>query len=508
MVYMIISWLTKKFFLFRKKPYYLSSQKLEYTQRKILKKILKNISKTTFGKDFNLYDLDSYEIFSKKVPSFSYEKLSPYINRMLGGEPSVLVPKKVLLFSKSSGTTNDTSKYIPVTKKYLKHNHYKAGKDIYTFFFNQCPESNILDRGGKVFSLGGSLDSKTEQGITIGDVSALIMSCLPKWAEYYRAPSLPVALMKKWEDKIPAMILDTKDKNITHISGVPTWFVKIFDTIQSEYQRNNILEHWTSLELFIHGAVAFAPYKKIFQDFFPNPDFKYLEVYNASEGFFALQDSFQKPGEMLLLVNHDIFYECIDFSEYGNPEAKIIPLWEVSLGKSYALIITNTSGLYRYDIGDTIEFTSLYPHRIIITGRTKHFINVFGEELMVGNTDKALAELSEEFSCKVENYTVAPIFMNSEGRGGHEWLIEFVTEPVDLKLFQKALDSRLQKLNSDYAAKRQQDIALQELVLQSIPRGTFYRWLESKGKLGGQYKVPRLSNKRIYLEEILGFINK
>jgi len=476
-----------------------------HTQQELLFDLLHQASRTTFGKEHDFSSIHTYEKFSENLPVRSYEDIEPYITRMIAGEKDVLWPGLVELFSKSSGTTNDASKYLPVSHDSLHKNNYKAGKDVYSLFFHNYPDSDLFINKGSVFSLGGSY-TINEHGMKVGDVSAIIMSELPSWAQEYREPSLTTSLMSNWEEKIPAMISETEHKNITHLLGVPTWFVSIFEGLKKKHPYTTLRDVWPDLELFIHGAVSFEPYRKIFKELLPFDDMKYMEVYNASEGSFAIQDDPQKKGEMLLLTDHGVFYEFISLKEYGTKNAQAIPLWKVEEGVDYAMIITTNAGLWRYDIGDTVCFTSTKPYRIRISGRTKHFINVFGEELMVGNTDAAIATISQEMDCIIEHYTAAPIFMNEQGKGGHQWVIEFRRAPDSVPAFQKRLDEILQSLNSDYAAKRQHNLALQELSLTLVPEGTFLSWMESRGKLGGQHKVPRLSNSRKYVEQLLGLV--
>ena len=472
------------------------------SQELILFDLMRTAQGTVFGKKYHFSHIDSINEYQSEVPLSSYEDMHPYIERILKGEKDVLWPGMINCFSKSSGTTNDVSKYIPVSHDSLYGNNYKAGRDLYSIFFKNYPSSDLFRDKGCVLSLGGSFETN-EHNIKIGDVSAIIMSELPQWSEEYREPSIEIALMKNWKDKIPAIINDTIGKNITHLSGVPTWFVSIFETLQEQHPYKTLRDIWPNLELFVHGAVSFKPYEAIFQNLLPFDDMKYLEVYNASEGFFAIQDDPQKKGEMLLLTDHGIFYEFIPMDHYGTATAKAIPLKEVEIGIDYAIIISTNAGLWRYDIGDTVCFTSLDPYRIKISGRTKHFINVFGEELMVGNTDEAIAQVSKETGAIIDHYTAGPIFMNEQGKGCHEWIIEFRQEPTDIKKFVSLLDQILRSLNSDYDAKRQDDIALQELKLHVVPIGTFMAWMEQRGKLGGQHKVPKLSNTREYLEQLL-----
>ena len=498
----IIETSMKKYFQIRK--YKVDSWKKNAcaSQEFIFFDLLNKAQHTKFGSIYNFSDINSFEDYQNMVPIFEYNDIKKYIQEMIEGKPDVLWPGVISSFSKSSGTTGDTSKYIPVSHDSLYKGNYKAGRDIYTIFFDNYPESDLFKNNGAVFSLSGSF-IKNEYGSKIGDISAIITSELPSWAEKYREPSIDVALMSEWKHKIPAMIQDTIGKNITHLSGVPTWFVSLFDEMQKQHPYTTLRDIWPNIELFIHGAVAFGPYQAIFKKLLPFSDMKYLEVYNASEGFFAIQDDMHKKGEMVLLTDHGIFYEFIPMDEYGKNNAQAITLKDVTVGIDYAMIITTNAGLWRYDIGDTIQFTSVDPYRIKISGRTKHFINVFGEELMVGNTDEAIAKVSNTFDCIIDHYTAGPIFMNDKGKGGHEWVVEFGKEPIDIVSFTSALDKELQTINSDYAAKRQGDIALQELKLNDVPKGTFIKWMEQRGKLGGQHKVPRLSNKRDYLEQLL-----
>lgn len=498
----IIAVTMKKYFQLRTLQYSLWKSDQVHTQEELLLDLVRQAGRTVFGREHGFSSIASYQDYKKSVPLRKYEGIEPYIRRMLEGEKDILWPGQVEFFSKSSGTTNSVSKYLPVSHDALYKNNYKAGRDIYTIFFKNYPDSDLFADKGSVFSLGGSY-THNEHGMKVGDVSAIIMSELPAWAQEYREPSLTTALMSDWEEKIPAMISETVGKNITHLSGVPTWFVSIFEELKKNHPYTTLRDVWPNLELFIHGAVAFEPYKKIFRELIPFDDMKYMEVYNASEGFFAIQDDPKKVGEMLLLTDHGIFFEFIPMNQYGTQGAQAVALWDTEVGINYAMIITTNAGLWRYDIGDTVCFTSTKPYRVKITGRTKHFINVFGEELMVGNTDMAIAQISEEMDVIVEHYTAAPIYMDTHGKGGHEWVVEFTRAPNDIKKFQARLDEILQSLNSDYRAKRHRDIALQELKINTVLDGTFMKWMHKRGKVGGQHKVPRLSNERTYIEELL-----
>lgn len=498
----IIETSMKKYFQLRKYQVDIWKKNALATQEFIFFDLLQTAKNTEFGKEYHFDEIQSRKDFSNIVPLSSYDDIKPYINKMLQGEEDILWPGKISNFSKSSGTTSDVSKYIPVSHDSLYDNNYKAGRDLYTIIFMNYPLCDLFKNNGSVFSLGGSF-IQNKHGLRVGDVSAILASDLPSWAEKYREPSKEVFLMKDWKDKIPAMIDDTVGKNITHMLGVPTWFVSIFEELKKEKPYTTLRDIWPNLELFIHGAVAFGPYRSIFEKLLPFSDMKYVEVYNASEGFFGIQDDPEKIGEMLLLTDHGVFYEFIPMSEYGSKTASPVCLRDVEVGINYAMIISTNAGLWRYDLGDTVCFTSLDPYRIKISGRTKHFINVFGEELMVGNADEAIAIISKQMNCTVGHYTAGPIFMNDQGKGGHEWVIEFKKQPENITEFTTLLDMQLQKINSDYAAKRQDNIALQELKLNIVSNGTFLKWMEQRGKLGGQNKVPRLSNKRKYVEEIL-----
>ena len=468
---------------------------------------LVNTAKVTqFGLEHQFQDIQTYDDFKKNLPIKTYEEFFPYIDRMLQGERDVLWPGFTPHFSKSSGTTNDISKYIPVSHDSLFKNNYAAGRDIYTIFFKNNPESKLFDKKGAVLGLGGSISEPNKYGVQTGDVSSIIMSLLPAWAQEYREPSMNVALMEHWQEKIPAIIDDCSEKNITNLMGIPTWFIALFEQFKERFPNKEVIDIWPNMELFIHGAVSFEPYRAIFEKIFPHKNMKYMEVYNASEGFFAIQDNPNKKGEMLLLTDHGVFYEFISMADYGTDQADAITLSDVQVGIDYALIITTNAGLWRYDLGDTIQFTSVDPYRIKISGRTKHHINVFGEELMVGNADEALVQACEKHNVMLCEYTAGPIFMNDQGKGAHEWVIEFQSDIPDKALFCRDLDNMLQELNSDYKAKRQADIALQELTLHVVPSGTFHYWMQQRGKLGAQNKVPRLSNTRKYLEEILNIV--
>jgi hypothetical protein len=471
-------------------------------QREVLQDLVTTAQYTQFGHQYKFAKLFNLREFKNTVPVHEYDDIKPYIERMMQGEENVLWPTPVTWFAKSSGTTSDKSKFIPVSEESMKDGHFKASKDVLTLYYNNFPASDLLT--GKGLVIGGSHNIYPfNEEIQFGDLSAVLMQNAPFWTNWIRTPELSVLLMDEWESKIEKLAETTVKENVTSISGVPTWNLVLFRRILELTGKQTIAEVWPELELFMHGGVSFVPYREQFEKVIGKP-INYLEMYNASEGFFAAQD---QPGEegMLLFADHGIFYEFMSLEEYGKQFPKTIGLNKVELGKNYALIISTNGGLWRYIVGDTIQFTSLQPFRIKVSGRIKHFINAFGEELMVDNTDKAIAIACEQTGAIVNEYTAAPIYFSQGNNGAHEWLIEFEKDPVGLNDFVYELDTALKNLNSDYEAKRHKNIALRLPFVQPVPKGTFHRWLQSKGKMGGQHKVPRLSNDRTYVEEIIRF---
>jgi hypothetical protein len=471
-------------------------------QREVLQDLVTTAQYTQFGHQYKFAKLFNLREFKNTVPVHEYDDIKPYIERMMQGEENVLWPTPVTWFAKSSGTTSDKSKFIPVSEESMKDGHFKASKDVLTLYYNNFPASDLLT--GKGLVIGGSHNIYPfNEEIQFGDLSAVLMQNAPFWTNWIRTPELSVLLMDEWESKIEKLAETTVKENVTSISGVPTWNLVLFRRILELTGKQTIAEVWPELELFMHGGVSFVPYREQFEKVIGKP-INYLEMYNASEGFFAAQD---QPGEegMLLFADHGIFYEFMPLEEYGKQFPKTIGLNKVELGKNYALIISTNGGLWRYIVGDTIQFTSLQPFRIKVSGRIKHFINAFGEELMVDNTDKAIAIACEQTGAIVNEYTAAPIYFSQGNNGAHEWLIEFEKDPVGLNDFVYELDTALKNLNSDYEAKRHKNIALRLPFVQPVPKGTFHRWLQSKGKMGGQHKVPRLSNDRTYVEEIIRF---
>ena len=480
--------------LFRKYPH--------DVQAELFQNLISTAKDTEWGKKYGYGEKLSVREFQERVPVSDYEALYPYIERVMMGEQNLLWPSKVEWFAKSSGTTNARSKYIPVSPESLEDCHYKGGKDMLSIYVNLYPETKLFS--GKGLSIGGShRPSEMNAKVSCGDVSAVIMQNLPMWAEAMRTPPLKVALMDKWEEKIEKMVEITVEENVTSMSGVPTWTYVLLKRILEVTGKSNILEVWPNLELFTHGAVAFGPYRQLFRDIIPSAQMNYLEVYNASEGFFGIQDQAGTEDEMLLMLDYGVYYEFIPLDQFEEEQPRTLTLDQVELGKNYALVISTNAGLWRYKIGDTVRFTSLSPYRIKISGRTKHFINAFGEEVIVENAEEAITKACEATGAVITNFTAAPMYMESGKRGGHEWVIEFVKEPDSLPRFTQVLDETLREVNSDYDAKRQNDIALQAPLVHMAPKGTFMNWLRHKGKLGGQNKVPRLSNTREYLEEIM-----
>jgi hypothetical protein len=495
----ILTWMMKKRIhqieLFMKYPF--------DVQQELFRKLLDEAQRTSFGIQYGFDSIKNYEQFRERVPIHTYEKIYPYIERLMRGEQNVLWPSEITWFSKSSGTTNHRSKFIPVSEEALQECHFKGGKDLISIYVNNFPDSKLFD--GKGLAVGGShqineYDSSASS--FYGDVSAVIMQNLPPWAQFIRTPSLETALLGNWEEKIDKMARETAIENVTNIAGVPTWTVLLIQRIVELEKKNNILEVWPNLEAFFHGAVAFKPYKNLFQTLIPKENMRYWETYNASEGFFGIQDQ-PNSEEMLLMLDYGIFYEFVPVDELETENPKAIPLHEVELGKNYAMIITTNAGLWRYNIGDTIKFTSIAPYRIRISGRTKHFINAFGEEVIIENAEAAITKACEHTHAIIDNFTAAPIFLEKGKRGGHEWIIEFKVKPQSLDEFTRVLDQRLREINSDYDAKRKHDLALIPPVIHSVEEGTFYNWMKKRGKLGGQNKVPRLFNTREYVDDIL-----
>lgn len=471
------------------------------------KQLIQMGKSTKFGQKYGFKYLETLHDFQERVPIFTYEKLYPYIERIMKGEQNVLWPSEIKWFAKSSGTTNARSKFIPVSPESLEDCHFKGGKDLVSIYVNNHPDTQMFS--GKGLAIGGShqinhFDPK--QNSYYGDVSAVIIQNLPMWAQWARTPSLDIALMDNWEEKIEKMTAVTSKEDVTNLSGVPTWTVLLIKRILEVTGKNNILEVWPNMEVFFHGAVSFEPYRELFKELLPSDEIRYVDTYNASEGFFGIQDLTDST-ELLLMLDYGIYYEFIPVSEIESEDPKVVELRDVELGKNYAMVISTNAGLWRYMIGDTIRFTSKLPFRFKISGRTKHFINAFGEEVIVENAEYAITKACQVTGAVIDNYSAGPVYLEMSNKGGHEWIIEFVKDPEDMNRFALLLDEFLRESNSDYDAKRYHDMALVAPVIHSVPKGTFYNWMKGRGKLGGQHKVPRLSNNRDYLDDILALVN-
>ncbi|MBH2004010.1 MAG: GH3 auxin-responsive promoter family protein [Sphingobacteriia bacterium] len=469
-------------------------------QREVLQDLVTHGQYTDFGRKYGFSQLFSIRKFKEAVPIHEYEDLKPYIDRIMQGEENVLWNTPVSWFAKSSGTTNDKSKFIPITQESLEDCHFQSAKDVLTLYYQSRNESDLLT--GKGLVIGGSHQiSQVNEEIQYGDLSAVLLQNTPVWANWIKTPELSIALMDEWEEKIERLAQSTIREDVTSISGVPTWTLILIKRILEITGKATLKEVWPNLELYIHGGVSFTPYKEQFKKLI-GEGCTYLEMYNASEGFFAAQDV---PGEegMLLLLNNGIFYEFMPIGEYGKEHPETIGLNKVQVGGQYALVISTNGGLWRYLVGDTVQFTSLAPFRIKVSGRLKQYINAFGEELIADNADKAIAIACEKTGLLVNDYTAAPVYFGDHNQGAHEWLIEFAEKPAGTDRFARELDLALKSLNSDYEAKRHKDIALGLPVVHALEKGVFGRWLKQKGKLGGQHKVPRLSNERKFVEEIL-----
>ena len=468
-------------------------------QDELLLNLVRLSEDTIIGKQYDFESIRNYKTFTERVPVSTYEELEPLIERTRKGEQNVFWHEPIKWFAKSSGTTNAKSKFIPVSESALEDCHYKGSKDLLCMYLNNNENSEMFL--GKSLRLGGSSQIYENNNSSFGDLSAILIENMPMWAEFSSTPSNKVSLMSEWESKLTAIINETKTENVTSFAGVPSWMLVLLNRILSESNNSNLMELWPNLEVYFHGGVNFEPYREQYQKILPNTNFKYYEIYNASEGFFAIQD-LNYSNDLLLMLDYGIFYEFIPMDTFGTPNQKVIPLSEVELCKNYAIVITTNSGLWRYLIGDTVRFTSLKPYRIRVSGRTKHHINVFGEELMVENTDQAIAKTCSQLNCEVKDYTVAPIFMKNKEKGSHEWMVEFKKPPEDFALFEKVLDETLQTVNSDYEAKRYNSMTLNQLKLNVARENLFYDWLAANDKLGGQHKIPRLSNQRDYLEQL------
>ena len=467
-------------------------------QQEVLRKMIVYSIDTEIGKKYDFKTIRHYNDFKERLPTVTYEEIYEDIERNRKGEQNIFWRTPIKWFAKSSGTTNAKSKFIPISYESLEDCHYKAGKDMLSLYFNNNIDSQLLV--GKCLRLGGSREIYENNDSYYGDLSAIMIDNLPFWAELSSTPSSKTSLIPEWEDKVKAIIKESMNQKVTSFAGVPSWMLSLLQQVIEKTGKDNILEIWQDAEVYFHGGVSFEPYRNLYNKLFPSKDFKYFEIFNASEGFFAIQDQ-NSSTELLLMLDYGIFYE---FIPVNGSESEIVSLADVRLNTNYEMVITTNSGLWRYKIGDTIKFTCLNPFRVKVTGRTKHFINVFGEELVVENAEMALSKTTELTKSEISNYTVGPIFMSDKTKGSHEWIIEFSKEPDDMNKFTEILDLNLQSLNSDYEAKRYKDSTLELPKIIKGRKNLFYDWLRSRNKLGGQNKIPRLSNSREYVEELLG----
>lgn len=471
-------------------------------QTELLYKLLQEAKHTEWGKKHDFANISNYNDYIAKVPLQTYEDIEPFVQRIKKGEQNILWPSEIKWFAKSSGTSTGKSKFIPVSKESLENCHYKGGKDLLAIYHNNHPESKLIL--GKTLVVGGSskLNQLNGGNSYFGDLSAIIMKNFPFWVEIRRVPELSVALMEEWEEKIEKMATSTTKEDVSNISGVPSWTLVLLKRILAINKTDNILNIWPNLELYMHGGINFSPYKEQFKSIIPSSKMNYYENYNASEGYFGIQDQ-PNSDEMLLMLDYGIYYEFIPIEHAEENQPKTIALEAVELGKVYEMVISTNGGLWRYRLGDTIEFTSLFPFRIKVAGRTKHFINAFGEELMIHNVEKAITVAAKEHQCIINEFTAAPYYFEDNKSGKHQWLIEFETFPDKLNEFVQTLDNELKTLNSDYEAKRHKNMVLNLPEIIPVAKGTFHRWLKQNNKLGGQHKIPRLSNERTLIEELL-----
>lgn len=471
-------------------------------QQDLLAKLLQEASKTEIGIKYGFESINSYKEFSERVPIVNYEDIAPQIERNRQGKQNIFWHSKIKWFAKSSGTSNDKSKYIPISQECLNDSHLKAGKDLLSIYCNNNPDTMIFS--GKGLKLGGSY-AQYQNDSFFGDLSAIMIENLPFWADIMSSPSVSVALEKDWEKKTDAIIKECRNENITSIAGVPSWMLSLLKEIIKREKISSLLDIWPNLEVFMHGGINFKPYSSQFQKLIPSAHFKYYEVYNASEGFFAIQDS-NHSKDMLLMLDYGVFFEFVPLSQFDEKNLEncnAIPLSEVAIGVNYAMIITTNTGLWRYNIGDTIQFVSIFPHRIIVTGRTKNYINTFGEELMIHNVENALSFACAKTKSSIKDFTIAPVYMQLNKPGHHQWLIEFEDKPSDINLFNHVLDQKLQSINSDYEAKRFQNITMSAPDILIAKDGLFFEWLKRKNKLGGQNKIPRMKDNRDMMENLL-----
>ena len=502
---MSITKLARPFFLHRLKAIARYATDAEEIQRKVLARLLREAAQTAYGRDHGFGEIRSYEEFSRTVPVNTYEELKGFIDRMRHGERDVLWKGRVKWYAKSSGTTNDKSKFIPVSSAGLHDTHYAGGTDAVALYLHSHPESRLFD--GRALILGGSHQSNYNlPGSLVGDLSAILIENINPVVNLFRVPKKRVALLSDFEEKRDLIAREALRKNVTNLSGVPSWMMGVITRVLELSGKQYLDEVWPNLEVFFHGGIAFTPYRELYHSLIRNPRMQYMETYNASEGFFGLQSDLADPA-MLLMLDYGVFYEFISLEDVGKEQPQVVPLWEVETNRNYAIVITTSCGLWRYQIGDTVRFTQTKPYKFVISGRTKSFINAFGEELIVDNAEQGLAEACQQTGAQVREYTAAPVFMDETGKCRHQWVIEFTKMPANVGEFATILDRTLQNVNSDYEAKRYKNITLQPLEIIVGRTDLFHDWLSSRGKLGGQHKVPRLANNRAIIEEVIA-LNK
>jgi hypothetical protein len=483
--------------LFKKHPH--------EVQREVLFELLEEASNTEIGLKYNFRNIRSEKEFRENLPVQGYDDIKATVERMMQGEKNLIWPGETKWFAKSSGTTHDKSKFIPVSKDSLEGIHLRGGRDVLAIFLKNYPESGILS--GKSLTLGGSHRiNNYNNNSYYGDLSAIIIENIPFWTEFYRTPSTEISLLEEFEEKIEKIIEHSLGENVTSFAGVPSWYLVLLKRVLEVTGKSNILEVWPNLEVFTHGGVKFEPYREQYEKLFPGTQMHYMETYNASEGFFGIQDEPDKK-DMLLMLDYGIYYEFIPMDEFRSDNPKVISLQEVEIGKNYAMVITTNGGLWRYMIGDTVRFTSRSPYKFLITGRTKHFINAFGEELIIDNAEKAFQIACARTGAIISEYTGGPIYMNDNQKGAHEWVVEFEKPPRDLEHFISLFDGALKTINSDYEAKRHKSLSLEKPHFIIAKNGLFYEWMKNRGKVGGQNKIPRLSNDRQYLDQLIELNN-
>jgi hypothetical protein len=493
----IINWVNfKRIYqidLFKKHPH--------EVQREVLFDLLDKASNTEFGLKYNFKGINSEKEFCKQVPIQSYDDIKPTVERMMLGEKNLLWPGETRWFAKSSGTTNEKSKFIPVSKDSLEDVHIRGGRDVLALYLKNNPDSGILS--GKALTLGGSSKvNNYNNNCYYGDLSAIIIENIPFWTDFYRTPSTEISLIEEFEEKLEKIIEHSLGENVTSFAGVPSWYLVLLKRVLEVTGKNNILEVWPNLEVFTHGGVKFEPYREQYEKLIPGSQMHYMETYNASEGFFGIQDE-PDSKDMLLMLDYGIYYEFVPMDEFWSGNMETILLHDVEIGKNYAMVISTNGGLWRYLIGDTIRFTSKYPFKFMITGRTKHFINAFGEEVIIDNAEKALKIACQRTGADILEYTGGPIYMKENQKGAHEWIIEFEKDPDDLDHFIQIFDEALKTINSDYEAKRHRNLSLEMPHVRVAKKGLFYEWMRIRGKIGGQNKIPRLANDREYLDELI-----